>query len=81
MIDICIYYDKTQTYSSSPLSKIFFDLTGLNSDEIRTKEIEKQHLTNEEEVVEEIRQIKPQGKASRQKSSADQEKNFDFQDG
>lgn len=64
MIDICIYYDKEQTYPGYTLSKIFYDLAGLNSDKIQTKEVEKQHLANEEDVVEEIRRIKPQDRGS-----------------
>jgi hypothetical protein len=64
MIDISIYYDKSKTYSGLSLAKIFTDLAGLNSDDVITKEIERGNLTNEEEVVEEIRQIKPQARGS-----------------
>jgi hypothetical protein len=64
LIDISIYYDKARDYSGLSLAKILSELTNLTSDEIRTKEIEKSEITNEEQVVEAIRQIKPQARGS-----------------
>lgn len=64
MIDISFYYDKSKNYAGLSLARVFSDLTSLNSDYIRTNEIERGGLSNEEQVVEEIRQIKPQARGS-----------------
>lgn len=64
MIDISIYYDREQKYAGVEISKILSDFANLNSKEIRTREIERSNLKTEEEVIEDIRQIKPQLRGS-----------------
>ena len=64
MIDIAIYYDKAQDYSGLSIARTLSDLASLVSEEIRIKQIEKTDLENEERVVEDIRQIKPQARGS-----------------
>lgn len=64
MIEITVYFDKSQNYSGLHFSEILSDLANLGSDQVRTKLVAKENLPNEDVIVDEIRQIKPQARGS-----------------
>jgi Endonuclease NucS C-terminal domain len=64
LIEATIYYDKSQNYSGASLENILSEFSRLNSKKVRVKQIEKKDLRGEEQVIEDIRMMKPQSRGS-----------------
>ncbi|HVB12334.1 MAG TPA: endonuclease NucS domain-containing protein [Nitrososphaerales archaeon] len=64
MIEATIYYDKSQNYPGVDLEEILLEFSDLNSVKVRAKQTERTDLRAEEQVIEEIRMIKPQSRGS-----------------
>jgi hypothetical protein len=64
LIEATIYYDKSQKYRGVSLEEILANFSNLNSNKVRAKQAERAELRSEDEVIEDIRMIKPQSRGS-----------------
>ena len=64
MIEVTIYYDASQSYHGSRIEKILENFSGLGSTDVRTVIVDRSHLESEDQVIDEIRSIKPQSRGA-----------------